>query len=151
MMKDKRKEVLGLTFMILFLFGMCYFSKEQNEPKKKLSKKEIKEDRYFFVDRELASSQEKVVLLSVLKNIPKDSIMLVMREYLINTENDSISYKNSIDLISEKYNVPLSKVAGIVFSYKYETLTKEDIENSAINMQNQYFYNENSDRNDYEY
>ncbi len=150
-MKDKRKEVLGLTFMILFLFGMCYFSKEQNEPKKKLSKKEIKEDRYFFVDRELASSQEKVVLLSVLKNIPKDSIMLVMREYLINTENDSISYKNSIDLISEKYNVPLSKVAGIVFSYKYETLTKEDIENSAINMQNQYFYNENSDRNDYEY
>ncbi len=55
-----------------------------------------------------------------------------MRDYLLNTESDSMSYKDIINKISQKYNISNNKVASIIFSYKYETLTKDDITNEFI-------------------
>lgn len=119
------KYILALTLLISI-------SCSKTEQKKEISKKEQQINKYFLADLELESEDEKITLLSMLKNTSKDSIILVMRDYLLNTESDSMSYKDIINKISQKYNISNNKIASIVFSYKYETLTKDDITNEFI-------------------
>lgn len=125
------KNILAL---ILLIFVSC----SKTEQKKEVSKKEQQIDKYFLADLELESEDEKITLLSMLKNTSKDSIILVMRDYLLNTENDSIPYKDIINKISQKYKISNNKVASIIFSYKYEMLTKDDITNEFIENESNY-------------
>jgi hypothetical protein len=79
---------------------------------------------------------EKLMLLSILKKIPQDTLRLVLREYLkANPEYlDGLGVNKADNLysISQKYHISKFKIASIIFSYKYEMLTKEEIEESAI-------------------
>jgi hypothetical protein len=125
------KYILALTLLI-------FISCNKTEQKKEIFKKEQQINKYFLADLELESEDEKITLLSMLKNTSKDSIILVMRDYLLNTESDSMSYKDIINKISQKYNISNNKVASIIFSYKYETLTKEDITNEFIENESNY-------------
>ncbi|SHM05296.1 hypothetical protein [Flavobacterium xinjiangense] len=131
-MKDTVKNGLILGGVLLLTLGLFYYSSGDTGPKKELSKKEQQIDQYFLADLELESEDEKITLLSILKNTSKDSIILVMRDYLLNTENDSIPYKDIINTISQKYNMRNRKVASIIFSYKYEMLTKDNITDEFI-------------------
>lgn len=125
------KYILALTLLISI-------SCNKTEQKKEIFKKEQQINKCFLADLELESEDEKITLLSMLKNTSKDSIILVMRDYLLNTESDSMSYKDIINKISQKYNISNNKVASIIFSYKYETLTKEDITNEFIENESNY-------------
>lgn len=127
-MKDNIKNGLFLGGLLLMTLGVIYYNPEGVKSKKELPKKEQQTDRYFLADLELEIEDEKITLLSILKNTSKDSTILVMRDYLLNTENDSIPYETVVSTISQKHNMPKRKVAGIVFSYKFEMLTKEDVE-----------------------
>ena len=131
-MKDTVKKGLFLGGILLFTLGVIYHSYENTGPKKELSKKEQQMDQYFLADLELESEDEKITLLSILKNTSKDSIILVMRDYLLKTENESMSHKDIINTISQKYNMHNRKVASIIFSYKYEMLTKDNITDDFI-------------------
>lgn len=41
-------------------------------------------------------------------------------------------YQNAIARISQSYKIQKSKIATLIFSYKYEMLTKEEIGESAV-------------------
>lgn len=78
---------------------------------------------------------EKLALLSIIKNTPNDTLRLVLKEYLKKTfplVTDASKVDKIIDTISQKYHISKIKVASIVFSYNYEMLTKDEIEQSAI-------------------
>lgn len=127
-----KNRAVSWIILLSIIAILIYFSIREKEPKEKLTKKEKKIDKYWLADSELENADEKIALLSILKNTPKDSITLVMRDYLLNTENDSIPFEKVITGISEKYHISKHRIASIVFSYKYETLTKDDVENEVI-------------------
>jgi hypothetical protein len=91
---------------------------------------------YSLEDFILEEQSEKIVLLSIIKNIQQDTLRFVLREYL--KENPEITatinktYEKSIDAISKKYHISKPKIASILFSYRYEMLTKDEIEENAI-------------------
>lgn len=127
-----KNRVVSWIIILSIMTILIYLSIREKEPKKELTKKENIVDKYWLADSELENAGEKIALLSILKNTPKDSITLVMRDYLLNTENDSIPFEKVITSISEKYHISKHRIASIVFSYKYEALTKDDIENEVI-------------------
>ena len=88
---------------------------------------------------ELSFHIEKLVLISKAIKIPYDTLYDVMLEYLVKTSasQDSIDSTrlqivNSIEHLSSKYRLSERKISAIIFNYKYEMLTKEEIEQAAI-------------------
>ena len=126
-MNNNRKNGLIITGILAFTLGLVYYNSREGEPKKELTNTNNQTDKYWLADAELESEQEKITLLSILKNTSKDSITLILRDYLLHTENESVPYEKTINIISQKYNLPSRKVASIVFSYKYEMLTNDNI------------------------
>ena len=119
-----------ILIILIFLVISC----KDKEPEKVITKAPEKVvNPYSSADYDLSKNSEKLMLLSILKKIPQDTLRLVLRDYL--KENQYIEYGNftdNIDTISQKYNISKFKIASIIFSYKYEMLTKEEIEQSAI-------------------
>ena len=81
----------------------------------------------------------RVILLSQIRRIPFDTLNLILRDYYVATDtvssfdkNSKYLYQSTIIKIADTYKIPKSKIASLIFSYKYEMLTKEDIEESAI-------------------
>jgi hypothetical protein len=121
-----------LLVLILIVFG-C----KDKEPEKVIPKAPVKVvNPYGHADTFLKMESEKLMLLSILKKIPQDTLRLVLREYLkANPEYlDGLGVNKADNLysISQKYHISKFKIASIIFSYKYEMLTKEEIEESAI-------------------
>ena len=124
-----KKILLLLIFMVIG----C----KDKEPEKVIAKEPVKVvDPYSYTDFILSTDTEKLMLLSILKKIPQDTLRLVLREYLKANPDDldglGMNKADNLDTISQKYHISKFKIASIIFSYKYEMLTKEDIEESAI-------------------
>nr|WP_315173913.1 hypothetical protein [uncultured Flavobacterium sp.] len=130
-MKINLTQVLIIVFVVLSFFGVSYFIEERKEPEKFIVKKDSEEGKYVLVDVELEDSQEKIMLLSYIKKMPKDSIKLILREYLMESEFD-VDFEEAVLKVAKKYSISSSKVASLVFSYKYELLTQDDIQDKAI-------------------
>lgn len=118
-----------LLILILIVFG-C----KDKEPEKIIPAKTAETvDPYGHTDYELSENSEKLMLLSILKKIPKDTLRLVLRDYLMENPFPEIDdVIDNLDTISQKYHISKFKIASIIFSYRYEMLTKEEIEQSAI-------------------
>lgn len=98
------------------------------------SKKDLTEkDKQESLKEELSNSSEKIVLLSTIKQIPYDSLTLILTDYYsitseYNDSSDSSKFysEKAIKDISEKYHISKKRTASIIFSFKYEMLTKEE-------------------------
>ncbi len=124
-----KKILLILIFMV--------FGCKDKEPEKVIAKEPAKVvDPYSYTDFILSTDTEKLMLLSILKKIPQDTLRLVLREYLKANPEDldglGVNKADNLDTISQKYHISKFKIASIIFSYKYEMLTEEEIEQSAI-------------------
>lgn len=123
-----------LLILILIVFG-C---KDKEETEFLESQEKIKKEydkAHSLTDVLLDFDGEKLALLSIIKNTPNDTLRLVLKEYLKKTfplVTDASKVDKIIDTISQKYHISKIKVASIVFSYNYEMLTKDEIEHSAI-------------------
>lgn len=123
-----------LLILILIVFG-C---KDKEETEFLESQEKIKKEydkAHSLTDVLLDFDGEKLALLSIIKNTPNDTLRLVLKEYLKKTfplVTDASKVDKIIDTISQKYHISKIKVASIVFSYNYEMLTKDEIEQSAI-------------------
>jgi len=136
---------ISTLFVILSIMG-C--SNEEKKPEKNgdaLSKASADSlvQEYFL-------ENEKIYLLSHIKNIPEDTIKLILTEYLSKSdfnyfydEKSEPKMDDVIASISQKRKLSKSKIASIIFSYKYEMLTKEDLEMEAVE-------NYNLEKEDYE-
>ena len=112
------------------------FSCKDSKPKKVLNAKEKQEER---AKDELSDYSEKIVLLSTIKKIPYDSLSLILTDYYsitsdyINTSDSSKFYsEKAINEISSKYHISKRRVASLIFSFKYEMLTKEEIADEEL-------------------
>lgn len=101
-----------------------------------MSKSEKLTDSYFQADSELEFENEKITLISIMHGIPKDSVYLILRDYYakndLSFDIDSKSTENFIDTISKNRKMSKRKIASIIFSFKYEMQTKDEIEQDAI-------------------
>ena len=123
-----------LIFIIFIVLG-C----KDNEETKFLKDQEARKDKNYknhsIGDAILQLESEKITLLSIIKGVPKDTLHLVLKDYLDETYplvTDSDKVDAIIENISKKYNISKIKIASIIFSYNYEMLTKDEIEQSAI-------------------
>jgi hypothetical protein len=132
-------RILYILVILSLFFCSCNNSKQKKEVTKIQSEAEKLQKMYTRVERNLSYDKEKIILLSLIRKIPFDTLNLIFLEYFVLTDtlsssdkNSKYQYQSSISKISEKYQISESKIASFVFSYKYEMLTKEDIEESAI-------------------
>ncbi|WP_239775810.1 hypothetical protein [Tenacibaculum finnmarkense] len=125
-------------------FQSCNFSSNKNEKEK--TKKELD---YEIADDYLEYDSEKIGLLSVIKNVPYQKANSVLRDYLAKTINYSdLSSENQnyivnvIDTIARKNNLSRKLTASIIFSYKYEMITKDEYFEEKIDELRQEEYEE---------
>ena len=126
-------------FILLLFFCSCQHSKSKEETKKRLSDTEKLEKINERIEDNLSYDKEKIILLAEIRKIPFDTLNFILRDYYVITDtlsssdkNSKYLYQNAIAKISDMYKISKSKIASLIFSYKYEMLTKEDIEESAI-------------------
>lgn len=125
-----------LLILILLVFGCndrkeTEFIKEQEQRKEKGKEKKTRT----YADAILELDAEKLALLSIIKKIPNDTLHLVLKDYLnktISSVSDINKVDKIIDTISQKYHISKIKIASLVFSYNYEMITKDEIEQNAI-------------------
>lgn len=128
-----------LLILILLVFG-CKDTEETEsikvqEQEKEKGENKRKEKIATYADMILKLDAEKLALLSIIKKIPNDTLHLVLKDYINKTfplVTDVSKVDKIIDTISQKYHISKVKIASIVFSYNYEMLTKDEIEQSAI-------------------
>jgi hypothetical protein len=119
-----------MKFTVSFLILISSISGCNNsKPKKVLSEKE---KQVQWVKEELSDFSEKIVLLSTIKRISYDSLYQIFTDYHIIVDyasSDSLKFcsEKAINYISGKYHISKRRVASLVFSFKYEMLSKEEI------------------------
>lgn len=136
-----------LYFLITMFFQSCSLSSNRNEKEK--TKKELD---YEIADDYLEYDSEKIGLLSIIKNVQYQKANSVLRDYLAKTINYSdLSSENQnyivnvIDTIARKNNLSRKLTASMIFSYKYEMITKDEYYEEKIDelRQEQYEESEN--------
>jgi effector-binding domain-containing protein len=127
------KKFIQIISLLLIIYS-CSSETKKEHSKKELSKKEIKALNYKLADLELSNQKEKIILLSTIKKVPYDTLYLILKDYyatisVFTYHSDScvFIYNKTINSISKNYHLPKSKVASIIFSFKYEMQTKQDI------------------------
>lgn len=123
-----------ILIFVIIAFG-CNDKKETEflESQEKIKKEYDK--AHTVTDVLLDFDGEKLALLSIIKNTPNDTLRLVLKDYLNKTYpfvTDASKVDKIIDTISQNYHMSKVKIASIVFSYNYEMLTKDEIEQNAI-------------------
>ncbi len=142
MLQTQKITILIIAFLILGCSDKKATKEKNNSALTPISADSLVQE-YFL-------ENEKIFLLSYIKNIPEDTIKVILTEYL---SKSSFNYfyddksepimDDVITSISQKRKISKSKIASIIFSYKYEMLTKEDLEMEAIE-------NYNLEKEDYE-
>jgi len=98
----------------------------------------------------LQSDSEKIGLISIMKDIPQKKTMAVLRDYLAITFNHYEDHNyiiNLVDTIAKKNGISKKLTASIVFSYKYEMFTKDEIIDNYNDGLNEYKSEINDDQN----
>lgn len=137
MTRDKTSILIIIVLLaipILLLF--CSKNDEQKKEKTTLSKAQIQNLSVEIADLELQGEGEKIILLSLIHKIPADSLHLILKDYYSKTSIDyDYKYLNQvIDTISEKFNVPKSKIANMIYNFRYNSNIREN----NINENNEY-------------
>lgn len=129
--------------LIIFFVAIIYYGCDNSKPKEKIEQKETETERlgkvYERIEDNLSYDKEKIILLSEIRKISFDTLNLILRDYYVITdtvsssdENSKHLFQNAIAKISDKYKISKSRIATLLFSYKYEMITKEEIEESAV-------------------
>ncbi len=138
---------MNKIFYLTALATLIY-SCNKSENKKDLTEEQKQTELYENADLELESHKEKIALLSITKNIPTDSLYIILKEYYAETgyleiENQAnYDYAKIINAISTKVKMPKNKVANLIYDFKYEMITKENIEDQLIEESESESYNE---------
>ena len=132
-------KVFVILFLLTIFFISCNDSEPQKENNKVLTATEKYDELYKQTKESLSYDQEKIILLSTIRKISFDTLNSILIDYFVLTdtlsssdENSKYEFQNSIAKISDKYRIKKSKIALLIFSYKYEMYTKEEIEESAV-------------------
>jgi len=106
--------------------------------------------------RQIEGTSEKIVFISAIMNLSYDTVYSVLLDYTLKTEgfdsdDDSVRVNANlaIEYISSKYHISKKKVSRVLFAYKYEMITKEEIGQDAIDNAEAEAAAQRSDEKDY--
>jgi len=132
-------KTLFVLLILLQFFCSCQDSKQKKAEKKILTEVEKLDNLKENIERKLSYEEEKIILLSEISKTPFDTVNLIIRDYYLITDTISSSVENSSKLfqdaivkISDNYKISKSRIAALLFSYKYEMVTKEELELGAV-------------------
>ncbi|GGZ72474.1 hypothetical protein [Algibacter mikhailovii] len=124
------KKIILLVLITLFL--SCNDSSSR-ESSKKEEKSEIERD-YEIADMVLKLNSMKIGLLSIIKNVPQEKANAVLRDYLAKTFTSTLQTIKDpnyivkvVDTIAQKNNLSKKLTASIIFGYRYEMITRDEI------------------------
>ncbi len=154
-----RYLVLALTS--IQLITSCNDSKPEVKKENIIVKSEDDkiQNRIDLIEKSLRRDDfEKINLLAEYNKIHVDSLILIIRDYLVFTSmslNPDLSkeerYKSSFEKLNKRYKLSKKKLATLIYSYQYEMITREEIEESAIEdyLNSPDPYEEINDQNEY--
>lgn len=133
------KNVLSV-FLIFLLICSCNSSTKEKEVSKSKTMIDYKIANVF-----LEYDTEKIVLISIIKDIPYEKVNSVLSDYLykkfisntLDTENPEYLLK-IVDTIARQNNLPKKLTASIIFSYQYEMLTRDEIVEDSMDEMRMY-------------
>lgn len=133
---------LLLALTSIQLITSCHDSKPEVQKENIIAKseEEIIQNKIELIEKGLRRDDfEKINLLAEYNKIQVDSLISIIRDYLVFTRkslNADLSkeerYKSSFTKLNHRYKLSKKKLASLIFSYKYEMITREEIEESAI-------------------
>jgi hypothetical protein len=117
----------------ILAFTLIIISCRNKGSEHKLTQKEKENGTSFMVEEDLSYQKEKIVLLSKIRNVGYDTLYAILKEYDIKTFD--FSFSDSLPIISNatiydlsaKYHLSEQHIAALIFSFKYEMQTKEEI------------------------
>lgn len=114
--------------LILILLLICSCGKSKKDEK---TSEEMKLQRFNESKEYVEYYEERVSLLAIAKGIPGETLKSILIDYYAATtalENVRIKdNENIITTISNKVNLPKSKVASLIYNFEYEMLTRDEI------------------------
>lgn len=140
MTRIKMKYILQVVLLISLL-SSCNDPKpvKIEAPIKEKTEAERLQDRVSNIKRYLDYEKEKINLLAEFHNLNFDTVNNIIKEYLVITltvrssdKNAKQIYQSAIAKISLSNKISKSKIASLLFSYKYEMITKKDIAENAV-------------------
>jgi len=119
----------NLIILILsVIFYSCDYSSSKTERKYESANDQL------FVELMMGFDGEKIGLLSIIKQVPYEQVNSVISDYLTDSfkhliikQNNPEYFVNLVDSIALKNNLSRELTASIIFSYRYEMITKEEI------------------------
>jgi|GEM_PF-5184994 len=114
-----------LIFSIAFMLLSC-------KKEKKVETKTDVEKSAEFVQYEIDDAQEKIALLAIANDLSIDTLQLAIKQYLIfqDMQGEPLSIEQTDKIvveISEKLKLKKKFVARLIYNYKFEMLSKEEI------------------------
>jgi hypothetical protein len=128
-----KKAIVFLTIILIFGCNDVNSKKEVEKENKDTNKNEYGS---FLLD--FTPNDEKISLLAIAKNVSEDTLSFIITDYRkeidkeMETFDQKIDYKKIISELSKKYNFTQSKIANLIYSYEYEMITNEYLENDII-------------------
>lgn len=117
-----------LTFCFcVFLVYSCNETKE-----KKVDKLEEEQKALEKVENELNNNGEKIYLLAEANRLPFDTVYNLFRDFYLIYNKEGSYMEDALNYTVSKHSIAKSKAAALVFSYKYEMLTREEIFDDEI-------------------
>lgn len=119
--------------LLLLLFIACNNNKSQGKVQKTNRKVEETQELKELSNIELQMSPEKISLLSIIQDVPRDSVCMILNDYKsaipdeIFIGDDKMKVERVIDSIAELRHISKKRIASLVFSFNYELITKEEM------------------------
>lgn len=125
--KENIRSILIILGIVLFFIGLNYLipEKRNNIPEPTEANKVI--DRVKFAEIQIEFEKEKVFLLAKISKTSADSLDKILKEYysrdLVNKDYDYL--EKVFDTISVKSKMPKTKIAYIIYNFKYNVNNEE--------------------------
>lgn len=116
-------KLIRTLFLILILFSSC-----KQSHKKELTQLEKEKMQLQSAESDLNNNKEKLVLLATIKQLPYDTLFSILRDYYFKTDYLSdATFEQAISYTTDRHSFPKREIADIIFNFKYEMITRDDI------------------------
>jgi hypothetical protein len=91
------------------------------------TKAEIEKTQMEMAENEVNDDKEKIVLLSIIKQLPYDTLSSILKDYYFAVNNTDNDYQKAIFYTVSHHGFSEKKIASVIFSFEYEMMTRDDI------------------------
>jgi hypothetical protein len=123
------QQMLKLTtylFFLLILTSSCK-NKHSQEP----TAADMRKMQIDLVEDQLNDSREKILLLSVIKQLPYDTLFSILRDYNLALDTSDENFEQALLNTEIRHTFSKKEIASFIFSFNYEMMSTYDIMEKA--------------------